>query len=55
MNSKIEPSRRIKNSRQETDIKTKLFYIFFIAQICAIFCMVVGVIFLILRIINVIK
>jgi len=35
---------------RERDIREKLFYLFLVAQVCAIFGMVVGVIFFILRI-----
>jgi hypothetical protein len=38
--------------RQDKDPREKLFYLFLIAQICAIFCMVVGVLFFILRILT---
>jgi hypothetical protein len=36
------------------DVREKLFYLFLIAQVCAIFGMVVGVLFFILRLIKVI-
>lgn len=57
MKSKLEPNTRRSwsNNRRDTEIKTKLFYLFFIAQLCAIFGMVVGVIFFILRLIGFIK
>ena len=47
----VRPEARKKTgvSDRDTEIKTKLFYLFFIAQICAIFGMVVGVLFFILR------
>ncbi|UCH00651.1 MAG: hypothetical protein JSU78_01390 [Deltaproteobacteria bacterium] len=41
-------------SKRDNDIKTKLFYLFLIAQICAIFGMVVGILFLILRVFRII-
>ena len=44
-----EPTRKRPYDR-ERDIREKLFYLFLIAQVCAIFGMVVGVIFFILRV-----
>jgi len=38
----------------ESDTKTKLFYLFLIAQICAIFGMVAGIVFFILRLFKII-
>jgi hypothetical protein len=38
---------------RDRDIREKLFYLFLIAQVCAIFGMVVGVLFFILRLIKV--
>ena len=56
MNSKRETNkRRDRSNGRDTEIKTRLFYFFFIAQLCAIFGMVVGVIFFILRLIDFIK
>lgn len=39
--------------QRRRDPREKLFYLFLVAQICAIFAMVVGVLFFILRIIKV--
>jgi hypothetical protein len=44
----------IRPRRRDVDTREKLFYLFLIAQICAIFCMVVGVLFFILRILRVV-
>jgi hypothetical protein len=42
----VGPSKRNRTYERDRDNKTKLFYLFLIAQICAIFGMVVGVLFL---------
>jgi hypothetical protein len=44
----------IRPHRRNVDSREKLFYLFLIAQICAIFCMVAGVLFFILRIVRVV-
>jgi hypothetical protein len=44
----------IKPCKGNVDTREKLFYLFLIAQICAIFCMIVGVLFFILRILRVV-
>jgi len=36
-------------SRRNTDTKTKLFYLFLIAQLCSLFGLVVGILFFVLR------
>ena len=38
---------------RDRDIRERLFYLFLIAQICAICGMIVGVLFFVLRLINV--
>lgn len=49
-----EATKRKRPYDRERDIREKLFYLFLIAQVCAIFGMVVGVLFFILRLIKVI-
>jgi len=44
MTIKPEISRR--NRAYESDTKTKLFYLFLIAQLCSLFGLVVGILFL---------
>ena len=39
---------------RDGDIRTKLFYLFLIAQVCAIFGMAVGILFFILRIFKIV-
>jgi len=45
---KFTPKQKLEilDGAYESDTKTKLFYLFLIAQICAIFAMVVGILFL---------
>ena len=44
----------IRPRKRGVDTREKLFYLFLIAQICAIICMVVGVLFFILRILRIV-
>ena len=44
----------IRPRRRDVDTREKLFYLFFLAQVCAIFGMVVGVLFFILRLMKLI-
>ena len=55
MTNKVVVSKRKRTYEQERDFKTKLFFLFFLAQICAIIGMVVGVLFFILRIFKLIS
>jgi hypothetical protein len=49
MTIRLELNKSNRANQRDSDAKTKLFYLFLIAQICAIFCMVVGILFFILR------
>jgi len=40
--------------RSDSDTKTKLFYLFLIAQICSLFGLVVGILFFMLRFLRII-
>ncbi|NVM24307.1 MAG: hypothetical protein HWN70_00115 [Desulfobacterales bacterium] len=50
----IKPEISKRKRAHESDTKTKLFYLFLIAQICSLFGLVVGVLFFILRLLRVI-
>lgn len=54
MTPQREATTRKRPYGRERDIREKLFYLFLIAQVCAIFGMVVGVLFFILRLMKVI-
>jgi hypothetical protein len=54
MAPKFDVSIRNRPSERDRETKKALFYLFFIAQICSLFCMVVGILFFILRFLRVI-
>ncbi|HUT70829.1 MAG TPA: hypothetical protein VMW89_09145 [Desulfatiglandales bacterium] len=49
MTLRLEMNRRNSAFQRDRDTRKRLFYLFFIAQICSIFCLVVGILFFILR------
>ncbi|UCE33243.1 MAG: hypothetical protein JSV55_07195 [Deltaproteobacteria bacterium] len=49
MTLRLGVTRRNSAFQRDRDTRKQLFYLFLIAQICAIFCMVVGILFFILR------
>jgi hypothetical protein len=46
---KLDLSKRTRAYERDRDTKRTLFYLFFIAQLCSLFCLVVGILFFILR------
>jgi hypothetical protein len=54
MTLRLEVNRRNSAFQRDRDTKRALFYLFFIAQICSICCLVVGILFFILRFLRVV-
>jgi len=50
----ISPEVSKRNRAYESDTKTKLFYLFLVAQICSLFGLVVGILFFVLRFLRII-